>query len=391
MDTFRWSGTGRVQMKWEGMMRRRNTGTLALTAGLCLLAMACGDSDSTQDEDGDGVAVPVGEAAEGLLLASPPPPEPGTTDPSGSGPPGYYGLWGPGGPYSGAWNYGAAGYGAPGYGAPGYGTPGYGTPGYGTPGYGTPGYGTPGYGALGGYGGLWGYGLGGHGAPAYGTPGVYGSPWGYGGGYGAGYGRGYGTGHGAGYGTGHGAGYGGGWGGAYGPQATRQVQASMGAGLEPGVSDIPWVSPWRGGGVDGTEYVVSCDPGMIAVGFYGRADSFVDQLGLVCAEVLPGGVLGAQDLYGVAGGEGGKYFIDKCPDGYGVAGFSGRADLVVNQLRLVCDRVAPVPLLYGPMFGGVGGTEWTDVSPGAFFLTEIRGRSGAQVEGLQSVHRFVKG
>lgn len=172
------------------------------------------------------------------------------------------------------------------------------------------------------------------------------------------------------------------------PLSHRQMTLSGGS-LPSGISTIAWVSDFRGG-IGGTDYEVACGAGMIATGFYGRSAGFVDQIGLVCAPFLPGGQLGIEALYGPTGGPGGDYFISKCPAGYGVAGFTGRADTVVNQLRLVCDVVPGTTLFYGPMFGGPGGNQWVDISPGGFFLTSISGRSGEVVDAVQGIYRFVK-
>jgi hypothetical protein len=154
------------------------------------------------------------------------------------------------------------------------------------------------------------------------------------------------------------------------------------------VTNNTWISVYRGG-TGGGNYTLSCLPGEIAIGIYGRSGGYIDQLGLICAYVYPDGSFGPEDWRGWAGGNGGGFFISKCPAGHGIAGFSGRSGSFIDQLRLVCDTIPGTSLYYGPVFGGGGGGPWTDISPYRHFLTTIMGRSGVFIDSLQQVHKYV--
>lgn len=177
--------------------------------------------------------------------------------------------------------------------------------------------------------------------------------------------------------------------GGYGHLVTRKhvIPGNLAGGIQ-GLTTIAWVSPYRGG-IGGVDYSVTCEAGEIVTGIYGRYSSFVDQIGLFCAPVDATGALGVEILRGYVGGTGGEEFVSKCPVGYGVAGFVGRSGLYVHQLQVVCDTVPGTTLFYGPMFGGVGGDPWTDISPGRYFLTSLSGRSDTIIDAVQAIYRYV--
>lgn len=160
-------------------------------------------------------------------------------------------------------------------------------------------------------------------------------------------------------------------------------------GQEPGavavLSTTRWESPYRGGPAEGA-YASACQPGWIAAGIHGRAGHQIDRIGVVCRHLDADGKLRSEDLRETAGGEGGSSFISMCPEGHGIAGFTGRASSHIDSLQIVCDTPAGTVLSVGDTVGGFGGTPFSDVAPDRYFLTRLVGRSDGEIQGMWAVY-----
>jgi hypothetical protein len=87
-----------------------------------------------------------------------------------------------------------------------------------------------------------------------------------------------------------------------------------------------------------------------------------------------------------AGDNVGEYY---CPEGYAGVGLEGSAGLAIDRLGLICGKIGDfskvVPL---PVFGGSGGSEFTDYCPKSQtlgFLTGVRVRSGSWMDSIQGL------
>jgi len=96
----------------------------------------------------------------------------------------------------------------------------------------------------------------------------------------------------------------------------------------------------RRGGSGGFAYNLSCPEGSVLVGIGARSGSLVDQVRGLCRRITNTGAwTGGEMLTGTAGGPGGSQRTRRCPSGFALSGFSGRASNVINQLRLECTRL----------------------------------------------------
>lgn len=148
-----------------------------------------------------------------------------------------------------------------------------------------------------------------------------------------------------------------------------------------------WSSPYRGGrGREGIPFTSTCAPGSIAVGIHGNGSDRIDRLGLVCRHLERNGTLGREDIGTTAGGDGGRPFDSRCPDGYAISGLMGRSADRLDRLQIVCNTLPGTIEFHGNPVGGSGGRSWADVPPPRHFMTEIVGRSGEAVDGIYAVY-----
>lgn len=169
---------------------------------------------------------------------------------------------------------------------------------------------------------------------------------------------------------------------------SESSRSSEGGNADFTVTSYVWWLPWRGGG-GGGGFDISCGPGQIAVGIYGRSGSNIDQIGLICSYVFANGNLSPATLTGTAGGNGGGPFYSQCPLGYGIIGFIGRSGAYVDRIGIVCGPISSTLFWYGPLYGGWGGGPWTDIVPSRYFVTRLVGRSGGYVDAIQAMARYV--
>lgn len=104
-----------------------------------------------------------------------------------------------------------------------------------------------------------------------------------------------------------------------------------------------------GGSPERTE-VLACPEGQLAVGLFGRAGEYVDEIGLVCAalevsqtESSRTFIRGELTRPGTVGGEGGRAFQLLCPEGSILFGVSGRSGAVVDALGVRCGAADLAP------------------------------------------------
>ena len=148
------------------------------------------------------------------------------------------------------------------------------------------------------------------------------------------------------------------------------------------------------GGWSGNPYTLSCNPGYVAAGIYGRSGGYVDQLGLECAYMNMDGSLGFRYRTGTAGGTGGGYFSISCPTGQAIVGFQGRVGNLVDRLGIYCAyaadwRINGVVQYVSYEVGGTGGGPFSDVCPGSYMLTALNVRADRYVVQEQGICSYI--
>lgn len=160
-------------------------------------------------------------------------------------------------------------------------------------------------------------------------------------------------------------------------EAAQQIQALS-------VSNFYYTLPGRGG-AGGGPGTLSCAPGDVAVGVYGRSGAYIDQFGLTCAYLMDDGSLGPTYDTGTLGGTGGGPFRLICPLGQAIVGFHGGSGSFVDRLGLYCSGVAnwrangTVEYVTGTT-GGAGGGFFSDVCPSDYMAARVNLRTGLYVD-----------
>jgi hypothetical protein len=88
------------------------------------------------------------------------------------------------------------------------------------------------------------------------------------------------------------------------------------------------------GGTGGSPQFIDAASSERFVGIYGRAGTYVDQLGFIVsnrADNLP------TRLTRAAGGGGGNFFFDACPDGTRLVGLNVRSATLLDAIQAVCN------------------------------------------------------
>jgi len=145
------------------------------------------------------------------------------------------------------------------------------------------------------------------------------------------------------------------------------------------------------GGNGGTAFDLSCASGEVVAGIYGSTDTYVNSVGARCVAVSDDGDwIGQPRDAGTTGTTTGRPYAATCPTGWGVTGFTGRADTFVNQVGVQCQKlVSPDaardfsrPLQTA---GRNTGTEHGPLNCAGSVATGLTGRSGAWIDafGLQ--------
>ena len=158
---------------------------------------------------------------------------------------------------------------------------------------------------------------------------------------------------------------------------------------------------WGGGG--GSPFTIACPAGRWMTGFYGRAGSRIDNIGIICSEprfvaqLTPGGYTYAVDFHspvavGAAGGGGGSAFRYDCPSGSAVMRVQGRSGSRLDQLRVECygwtvsntpgvGAVTRTATTGGSGYqGGGGGGIFDYLCPSNGAVNRIVGRAGSEVD-----------
>lgn len=153
------------------------------------------------------------------------------------------------------------------------------------------------------------------------------------------------------------------------------------------------------GGSGGTAFRRDCPSHYVATGLRGRADKFIDAVGLLCAPVLGDGSIGPSTTSGtLIGGGGGTVYSTQCSAGHVMVSAQLYASQVaftpsqwIYDMRVGCRTWDKTTRTYG------GTTSWlsavTRNNPGSFDQTlactsnrqpvvAIRGRSGVYVDAL---------
>ena len=145
------------------------------------------------------------------------------------------------------------------------------------------------------------------------------------------------------------------------------------------------------GGNGGSPFDLSCANGDVLAGIYGYTGTYVNSVGARCVSVAADGAWIGQPVdAGTSGTDNGTPFAATCPTGWGVTGFSGRADTFVNQIGLQCRRLDSAntardftqPL---PVAGRNTGTAHEPLNCAGSVATGLTGRSGSWIDsfGLQ--------
>lgn len=173
----------------------------------------------------------------------------------------------------------------------------------------------------------------------------------------------------------------------------------VGSAIAIRAQDLPQQETIVYGGSGGTAYRRDCPSHYVATGLRGRAEKWIDAVGLLCAPVLADGSLGPTTTSGtLSGGGGGTVFSSQCAAGQAMVGAKLAAGQVfpapsqwVFDGRIACRPWDKTTRTY------FGSTTWlaelTHNNPGSFAgvlsctsnrqpVVAIRGRSGTYVDAL---------
>ena len=181
--------------------------------------------------------------------------------------------------------------------------------------------------------------------------------------------------------------------------------ALAGALLLPAGASAAQFSGQAGGG-GGQPFTLTCGDGRALIGIRGRAGDVVDSIRGVCAQLDELGAVTAVSTTAVTGGSGGEYDYElRCPSSQVVTGLRGRAASFLDEVSLVCARMATldsgavdpagrtdgdvagvvergrsVARLFASAGEGNGGAPFTLNCPGTLPARGLQGRSAALVD-----------
>jgi hypothetical protein len=89
------------------------------------------------------------------------------------------------------------------------------------------------------------------------------------------------------------------------------------------------------GGNGGQEIYTSCPSGWVTKGIYGKAQTYVDRIGLICVHPSSG----STSLEPSYGQNGGTAFDSRCVDGEFAVGIQGRAQALLDKIGLICNAI----------------------------------------------------
>lgn len=98
------------------------------------------------------------------------------------------------------------------------------------------------------------------------------------------------------------------------------------------------------GGTEGESFRIQCPSSQVVVGLVGRSDGFVDRIGIICARMAENGseVKLGREHRSQAGGNGGEEFRINCDKP--AVGLVGKADWYVDRIGLICETAALAPV-----------------------------------------------
>lgn len=165
-----------------------------------------------------------------------------------------------------------------------------------------------------------------------------------------------------------------------------------------GLTTLSSQSPtWGGGG--GTPYDLTCPPGQVVRGIFGRSGGYLDSLGIICGAprldpVTLRIVLDAGPDVGPVGGGGGTPFRDECPFNSMVIRVSGSAGGYIDGISVTCVELEAVGdttngyligsrgVFPGSRYGGFGGDSFDYFCPASSVLRRFFGGAGGYVDRL---------
>jgi hypothetical protein len=149
---------------------------------------------------------------------------------------------------------------------------------------------------------------------------------------------------------------------------------------------------YRGGG-GGTWQSLSCGSGNVLVGLYGRSGSYVDQMGLICAQLHADGTLGPafDPAWQWAGGWGGSAdYPAQCPPNEYVRGVFGYAGQYLDYIAVLCSGSENFEADLGGGWGGNWFGDQNDTCPAGYAMTGFNVRAGSWLDGEQPVCDYLQ-
>lgn len=145
------------------------------------------------------------------------------------------------------------------------------------------------------------------------------------------------------------------------------------------------------GGAGGNQFDLSCGSNEVLAGIYGNTGTYVNRVGARCVSVSSSGNwIGQPRNAASTGTNTGRVYDVTCPVGWAVTGFTGRADLYVNQIGLQCQNLSSANTATGitrqlAVAGANTGTQRGMLSCVGSVATGLTGRSGSWLDsfGLQ--------
>jgi hypothetical protein len=149
------------------------------------------------------------------------------------------------------------------------------------------------------------------------------------------------------------------------------------------LSQYWWSLPWRGGSGGAWTGPLGCASGDVIVGIHVRAHTYVDQLGLICSHLYGNGTFGPRYTTPAQGGGGGDPYYLPCPDGQAVIGFYGRAKTYLDRIGIICGVPRGNTIKYVAARGGDGGDAFEDWCPSNYVMRTVELRVGSLVDAIR--------
>jgi hypothetical protein len=148
------------------------------------------------------------------------------------------------------------------------------------------------------------------------------------------------------------------------------------------------------GGTGGVPQALNCPPGFVGVGITGRGDRYVDQLALICAYLNVDGSLGALYTTGYTGFWGGNPFTFTCPANQAIVGFHGRADVYLDRVGIHCANIvswktSPTVQFSSDEWGGWGGGAFDVTALVSSVVTSLNARGDRYVDQIQPIASYL--